>query len=215
MTEEEFRKLQEEAIRQQQEAHLIIHRAQRQAQERQQLIDAEPRTQYTIIVAVDADGGFGKDGKIPWHYTEDLQWFSKQTAGGICVMGRTTYEDICNRLGDKALGSVLPNRKCLVVSSTLDPANITNATVIKSINDISMQFDDEDFGKPVFLIGGEQIFRAGLSMADRVLLTVINQSFDCDRFFPTDLLAKRFQVNKVFTTDTTNDLRFVEYLRKR
>ena len=215
MTEEEFRKLQEEAIRQQHEAQMIIQQAQRQAHERQQLIDAEPRTQYIIIAAVDKDGGFGKDGQIPWNYTEDLQWFSKQTSGGICVMGRTTYEDICKRLGDKALGSVLPNRKCLVVSSTLDQAKVTNATIIKSIDDISMQFNDEDFGKPVFLIGGERIFRSGLSMADRVLLTVIDQSFDCDRFFPTDQLSKHFQVSKVHKTDTTNDIRFVEYLRKR
>lgn len=215
MTTEEFQKLQEEAMRQQQESQMIIQRAQQQALERQRLLDNAPRIQYTVIAAVDKDGGVGKDNQLPWNYSEDLTWFKQQTTGGICVMGRTTYEDICKRLGDKAAESVLPNRKCLVVSSTLNQEDIRNAIVIRSLNDISMQFDDEDFGKQVFLIGGEQIFLAGLSMADRVLLTVINHTYDCDRFFPTNLLMKKFTVNKVMKTDTTDDLRFVEYLRKR
>ena len=47
-----------------------------------------------IIVAVDEDGGFGKDGKIPWHYSEDLKHFKEVTTGHVCIMGRKTYEDM-------------------------------------------------------------------------------------------------------------------------
>ena len=50
----------------------------------------------SIIIAVDSDGGFGKDGKIPWNFPEDLKHFQKITKDGICIMGRNTYEDMYN-----------------------------------------------------------------------------------------------------------------------
>jgi dihydrofolate reductase len=47
-----------------------------------------------IIVAVDDAGGFGKDGKIPWHFPEDFKRFKEITKDSVCVMGRNTYEDM-------------------------------------------------------------------------------------------------------------------------
>ena len=48
----------------------------------------------SIIVAVDESGGFGKGGKIPWNIPEDMKHFQEVTKGGVCIMGRKTYEDM-------------------------------------------------------------------------------------------------------------------------
>lgn len=218
MTQEEAQKAYEEAIRRaqaEQIAHqLLVAKMQRDAAEHQALLDAAPRQRYAIIAAVDLTGGFGKDGKIPWDYPEDFRWFQSQTKGNICVMGKTTYLEINEKIGEKGKESVLPDRKCFVVSSTLRQEDVPNATVIPDIYAVDALLDDEDVTKTVFYIGGEQVFSQALSRADRVVLTVINQEFDCDRFFPTTALEKLFRVNKVYKSEHTNDLRFVDYIRR-
>ena len=218
MTQEEAQKAYEEAIRRaqaEQIAHqLLVAKMQRDAAEHQALLDAAPRQRYAIIAAVDLTGGFGKDGKIPWDYPEDFRWFQSQTKGNICVMGKTTYLEINEKIGKKGKESVLPDRKCFVVSSTLRQEDVPNATVIPDIYAVDALLDDEDVMKTVFYIGGEQVFSQALSRADRVVLTVINQEFDCDRFFPTTALEKLFRVNKVYKSEHTNDLRFVDYIRR-
>ena len=167
-----------------------------------------------LIAAVDEEFGFGKDGKIPWDFPEDFRWFQSQTKGNICVMGRTTYDEINEKLGDAGKDSVLPERKCFVVSSTLNQADVLNATVIRDIYEVDKHLDDDDITKTVFYIGGLQIFSQALSRANRVLITAINNDYSCDRFFPTDSLNKLFKVNRVFKSEHTNDLRFVEFVRK-
>lgn len=218
MTQEEAQKTYEEAIRRaqaEQVAHqLLLAKMQRDAAARQVLIDAEPRQQYAIIAAVDLAGGFGKDGKIPWDFPEDFRWFQSQTKGNICVMGRATYDEINEKLGDAGKESVLPGRKCFVVSSALDPATVSNAIVIRDIYEVDKHLDDEDIAKTVFYIGGAQIFSQAMSRVDRVLITAINNDYECDRFFPTDSLNKLFKVNRVFKSEHTDDLRFVEFVRR-
>ncbi len=218
MTQEEAQKAYEEAMRRaqaEQIAHqLLVAKLQRDAAEHQALLDAAPRQRYAIIAAIDQDGGFGKDGQIPWDYPEDFRWFQNQTKGNICVMGKTTYFEINEKVGEKGAESVLPDRKCFVISSTLKQEDVPNATVIPDIYAVDLALDDNDVEKTVFYIGGEQIFNQALSRADRVILTVINQSFGCDRFFPTAALDKLFTVNKVYKSEHTNDLRFVDYVRR-
>lgn len=218
MTQEEAQKAYEEAMRRAHAEHmaqqLLVTKMQQQAAERQRAIDDEPRQRYAIIAAVDNTGGFGKDGKIPWEFPEDFRWFQSQTKGNICVMGKTTYLEINEKIGEKGKDSVLPERRCFVVSSTLKQEDVPNATVVSTIYDVDKLLNDDDISKTVFYIGGEQIFQQALSRADRVVLTVINQAYDCDRFFPTHALDKLFRVNKVYKSEHTNDLRFVDYVRR-
>lgn len=211
----EFIRMQQEYQRQQQEIQRLINQAQRQAAERQQMIDSMSPQRNVIIAAVDLAGGYSKDGKIPWDYPGDLKWFQQQTSGHVCVMGKNTYLDLVERLGAKAKDSVLPNRKCFVVSSTLNQDSVNNATVIKSIYDVEMELGDEDADKRVYFIGGGRIFRDALSLVDTVILTTINKSFDCDMIFPYHEMTNTFAINRVLKNDTDEDLRFVEFVRKK
>lgn len=176
-------------------------------------IEPKVRYNYAIIVAVDELGGFSKEGKIPWHYPTDFKWFKQQTTGHICVMGRATYEDINERMGEKGAGSVLPDRKCFVVSS--QDQQYTNATPIKNVTDVEQHLTEEDVDKTIFLIGGERVFREGLALADVVYLTAINQDYHCDKFFHIQFLETHFRVHKMYSNEDAPDLRFLIYARNK
>lgn len=217
--EEEVRRAYEEATRrafaEQAAQQQIIAKMQRKAAERQAALDSTPQQQFAIIAAIDCDGGIGKDGQLPWDYPSDLKWFKQKTYSNVCVMGKDTYLDITNRQGDIGVDSVLPNRLCFVVSTTLSQDDVKNAIVVKSLYDVQSHPANDDLTKTIFLIGGRRIFEAGLSMADVVYITAINHSYNCDVFFPTHKLTKLFNVERVFKSPDTEDLRFIEYARKR
>lgn len=156
---------------------------------------APPLITWNAIVAVDADGGYAKNGVIPWHYPEDLKWFKAATDGSACVMGKNTYLDLCKRLGDKAFPSVLPNRQCFVISSTLEP--VENAAVIRSLDEVAVKLDVTEPTK-VFIIGGGELYRKTLGLVDHVYVTIINKTHDCDQFFPVDSLPKMFYCSKTY-----------------
>lgn len=178
----------------------------------------------SLIVATDLEGGFAKDGKIPWYYPEDFKWFKNRTANHICVMGRKTYEDISNRMKEKQqtlevnAGSIdiststtlLPNRECFVVSSTT--STLPGVKVIKRWWEVDNHIDYDD-QRTIFVIGGEQLFREAIAVADQVVLTLINDTFDCDRFFPMKYLVEHFTDAQTFKVDSQPMLRFTVWQR--
>jgi dihydrofolate reductase len=210
------RKMQEEMHRRQQEQNELqrqVARAAYWAQKTQQEINNTKRQKYAAIVAVDERGGFSKNGQIPWHYPEDFKWFQTQTKGHICVMGRTTYDDINKRLGEKAAESVLPGRRCFVVTSS--PLPRENAIAVASISDVDkhLTFEDADNDRIVFFCGGERIYREGIAKCNTVYVTVVNKDVDADKFFPTSYLTKHFTQDKMFKADSAPDLRFTIWKR--
>lgn len=221
MTQEEYEKFtkiqqeaQQEAMRQQAELMAELQRAQRQAARTQDEINTRPRRQYASIVAVDLRGGFSKEGQIPWHYAADFKWFQDKTKGHVCVMGRTTYDDINKRLGEKAAENVLPNRTCFVVTSR--PLERNNATAIASLSELDFALDKQNvpYEKTVFFCGGERIYQESISKADVVYMTVVNKDIGCDRFFPKFAIQKQFYVANAEAVEGEPDLRFVTWKRQ-
>lgn len=211
LTPEEQEMLKEYARKMQEQQYQRVQAA-RQHAEHQVAIDQRVRRQYVIIAAVDVNGGFAKDGKIPWNYPADLKWFSKKTKGQICIMGRHTYEDINERLGDKAKKSVLPGRRCFVLSSTLK--ELPNATVVDSLLNIEMHLTEGDDEKVICIIGGGKLFIEGIAIASHVYLTLINKDYQCDQFFPYEYLTKHFMKDKMFKHNDTDELRFTVWARQ-
>lgn len=140
------------------------------------------RNKSAIIAAVDLMGGFGKGGKMPWHIPEDFKHFKATTAGAACVMGRVTYEELCT-LSKK--DELLPGRECFVVTSTLE--DTPRATKISNIREV---FDLTD--RPVFFLGGKQVFEDALDIVDEVHLTIVKGSYECDVFFPVLKMSESF-----------------------
>ena len=49
---------------------------------------------YTIIAAIDEEGGIGKDGRIPWDCPADRKFFKDTTMGHAIVVGTKTYRTL-------------------------------------------------------------------------------------------------------------------------
>lgn len=142
-----------------------------------------------IIVCVDEDGGFGKDGEIPWHMKEDMQHFKETTHKSVCVMGRHTYSDMIGmRLGDQEPASdfvLLPSRSSYVITSDVD-FKCHGATAIRNLSDVIQTYKKTD--TKVFILGGYRMFIAALSYKPTIHMTIIKgDAYDCDVFFPISL----------------------------
>jgi dihydrofolate reductase len=113
----------------------------------------------------------GKGGALPWRLSADLKRFRALTMGHPIIMGRKTYDSI---------GRALPGRRNIVVSRNAQLAidGVETATSLDSALQMVAKAGQ------VFVIGGEQIYRAALDLADRIELTLIDQDFDGDAFFP-------------------------------
>lgn len=157
-----------------------------------------------LIAAVDEEFGFGKDGKIPWHFPEDFKFFKEKTKGHVCIMGRKTFDDLLTYAKGKP---VLSGRQCIVVTSTkLELGLRPNAMSISemkewtynNVHEVATVSDALNISRnmpgDVFFIGGERIFESGLNMADCVYLTTIPGKYGCDRFFPYEKLRNNFQI---------------------
>jgi dihydrofolate reductase len=127
----------------------------------------------SIIVSMSRNKVIGKDGKLPWHLSEDLKWFKRKTLGHAIIMGRKTYESI---------GMILPERKNIIISRSTT-FNVQGAEIFNSIESALNALSGRG-EKEVFIIGGAKIFRASLAYTDRIYLTLIHRKFDGDTFFP-------------------------------
>jgi dihydrofolate reductase len=113
----------------------------------------------TLVVARAQNGVIGRDGKLPWHLPADLKRFKALTMGSVMVMGRRTFE---------SLPRLLPGRRHIVL--TRDPAwRADGAEVVRDIADAARLAG----GEPVSVIGGAEIFRLLLPVADRIELTEV------------------------------------------
>lgn len=175
-----------------------------------------------IIVAVDLAGGFAKDGQIPWDIKEDLRHFKETTTGGVCIMGRRTYEDIANRKLPAPGDDILPGRESFVISRDPDFAP-AGAVRVAGMNEAisALDFDDK---REIFVIGGELLFREALPFAKRVIMTVVNDFYDCDKFFDVKYVDKYFNIVRVMNKDgrivsgthkSKDNFLFFEYHRAR
>ena len=126
----------------------------------------------SLMVAHDPNHVIGRDNQLPWHIPEDLAYFKKHTVGKGIVMGRNTYESI---------GRPLPKRRNIVVSRR-ENLQIEGADVVHSLEDAVRLA--EEVHEEVMIIGGEQIFRSILPLADRLYITLIHNEFEGDTFFP-------------------------------
>ena len=124
-----------------------------------------------LIAAVARNGVIGLRGGLPWRLPEDLKRFRALTIGHSIVMGRKTWDSI---------GRPLPERQNIVVSRRREfaPAGgVAAHSLPEAIGLATMP-------SPLFVIGGEAVYRDALPLADLLFLTEIHRDFDGDARFP-------------------------------
>ncbi|MBW3599799.1 MAG: dihydrofolate reductase [Planctomycetes bacterium] len=125
----------------------------------------------SLIAAVAENGVIGLDGDMPWRLPADLRRFRRVTMGKPVIMGRRTYESI---------GHMLPGRTMIVVTrqSNYDAGDATTAPSLEHALELTRDADE------AFVIGGENLFRLALPLADRFYQTVVHATPEGDTFFP-------------------------------
>lgn len=131
----------------------------------------------SMIVAMDQDNGIGNNNKLLWHLPKDLKWMKEKTMGKVIVMGRNSYEDIITY----TKGKPLPGRTNVVLSSK-DPSEFNEGfIVLKTIEQVLEKFANEE---KIFILGGAQIYKSFLPIADELIITHVQAKFTADAFFP-------------------------------
>ena len=126
----------------------------------------------SLLVAHDPDHVIGLNNDLPWHVPEDLAYFKKMSMGKGMVMGRKTYESI---------GRPLPGRLNIVVTRNQD----FSADGIVVVHDLNEAIEKaREYADEVMIIGGAEIFRLTMDIADRLYITLIQNHYEGDTFFP-------------------------------
>ncbi|MFZ6656214.1 dihydrofolate reductase [Undibacterium sp. TJN19] len=124
----------------------------------------------TIIVATDKKNGIGINNTLPWRLPEDLAHFKRTTSGHSIIMGRKTFDSI---------GRPLPQRRNIVITRNRQWQH-DGVENVACLDDAQALLHDEE----AFIIGGAEIYQQSLALADKLIVTEIQQEFDCDAFFP-------------------------------
>jgi len=127
----------------------------------------------TLVAAVAANGVIGRDGGLPWHLPDDLRHLKRLTRGHVLVMGRRTFDSI---------GKPLPERTTIVVTRQPDwrADGVLTAAGVPEALARAAEIDDQ-----VFVLGGEEIFRLALPVADTMVISEVDARPDGDTVFPT------------------------------
>lgn len=120
--------------------------------------------QISLIVAMDQAGLIGRQGRLPWHLPNDLAHFKRLTMGKTMLMGRRTWD---------SLGRPLPGRQNWVLSrdALFSPAG---ARVFPSFESALAALTDGE----LMVIGGADLYRQTLNMAQRLYLTQVQVRLD-------------------------------------
>lgn len=124
-----------------------------------------------IVVAYSDNRTIGRDNALPWRLPGDLKHFKQTTLGHPIVMGRKTWE---------SLGRPLPGRRNIVISRQPGYA-AAGASVFGSLAEALHDCKDED---SVSVIGGAQIYRLALPLADEIAATEVHAEVEGDAHFP-------------------------------
>jgi len=141
-------------------------------------IDARlwPVPEVHIIAAVGANRVIGVDGHLPWSIPEDWEVFLRKTRGGTLVMGRVSFEDM------RREPSWREDRRYVVVTSRPESVETAGATACSSLMEAVEAA--RRMGRPVWICGGEAVYREALALADRFHVTEVDGEFKGDTFFP-------------------------------
>jgi dihydrofolate reductase len=125
----------------------------------------------SLILAMDKNRLIGKNNDLPWHLPADLKYFKEVTSGHTVIMGRKTFESI---------GKPLPNRTNVILTTRAD-FQPEGCLVFHSVEQALSAIDKEE---EAFVIGGAEIYKQFIPLADKIYITVIDHPFEGDAYFP-------------------------------
>lgn len=181
--------------------------SQMKSEDKSSSLSTEKKTKHlTVIVAAGENNAIGKDNDLIWHLSDDLKRFKKLTNGHHIIMGRKTFE---------SFPKPLPNRIHIVITRQENYKAPEGVIIVNSLSDA---LDAARKDQQPFIIGGGEIYKQALPLADKLEITRVHSTFDdADTYFPSIDDSKWKEI-----TRTTHDadekhahaFSFITYLRR-
>ncbi|KQU00503.1 dihydrofolate reductase [Sanguibacter sp. Leaf3] len=135
-----------------------------------------PAQQVGLVWAQARGGVIGAGGTMPWHLPEDGAHFRRTTAGSVVVMGRATWDSLPSRFRP------LPGRTNIVLTRAPGLA-LEGAEVVGSLEEALAVAADRSPAR-VWVMGGGEVYRQALAVADLLVVTEIDTQVDGDTYAP-------------------------------
>jgi len=161
--------------------------------------------EIVIVAAVAANRVIGKDNRLIWNIPEDMAHFKALTAGHTVIMGRKTWESLPERFRP------LPGRRNIVISR--QPDYVAAGAELAGSLEQALQLAAS--AELAFVIGGEQIYRQAMAVADRLEITAVELAPEGDAWFPEIAAVDWMETQKITPPGTTGTgFSFVTYRRR-
>lgn len=130
----------------------------------------------SLIAAIGKNNELGKNNALVWSMPTDLKYFREKTSGHPVIMGRKTFE---------AIGRPMPNRRNIIITRDenykKEGIEVVNS-LEKALGTARTTLAEKE---EIFIIGGEEIFKQSMSIANRMYITHIDaEDRAADTFFP-------------------------------
>lgn len=167
-----------------------------------------------MIAAMDKNRGISLGENIPWKIPEDIDFFKQTTTNSTVIMGSKTYFSLPIKFRP------LPNRYNIVLTQNEHLLHIDNFTgpnmTFEELDKVEKYIEDNST-EDIYIIGGSQVYSLFIDKVDAIYLTIIEENYNCDCFFPyipNTLLLEDVSEKKTATDDKTSEVvnyRFITY----
>lgn len=172
------------------------------------VIESNDRRSIALIAAMTRNRVIGRANAIPWKLPSEQQYFRSVTLGHTVITGRKNYE---------SMGRALPLRNNVILTRdrTYTAAGcVTVHSVEEAISRFGMREGGDD--SPLFVIGGEQIYKLFMPLADLLYITILDSEMEGDSFFPEFDRSEWQEISRrKGTTDEQNPHEYEYYVYRR
>lgn len=126
----------------------------------------------TLIAAAGENNELGKDNDLLWHLPNDFKRFKTLTTGHYIIMGRKTFE---------SFPKPLPNRTHVIITRSKDYDAPYGCLIV---NNLEKALEVSPKNETIYIIGGGEIYKQSINIADCIELTRVHEKFEADTFFP-------------------------------
>lgn len=154
----------------------------------------------TIIVAIAENGAIGYKNELLYRISADLKRFKALTTGHTVMMGRKTFLSLPK--------GALPNRRNIVLTRDVN-AQFPGTETFVSIEDALAAVGADE---QVFVIGGAEIYRQTMAIADRLEVTLVHDiPANADAYFPEISDEWHVVAQEDFTPEDAPAYSFITY----
>lgn len=129
----------------------------------------------SLIAIIAKNRAIGFNNKLLYNIPEDMKHFQSITTGHAVIMGENTFHSLNDKPLPKRLNIILTKKENFTAAGCLIAHSLE-----ESIKLAKAQNSDE-----IFFIGGGQIYKQALPLADKLYLTIVDdEPKQADTFFP-------------------------------